>query len=183
MINSVGDVATATHTIANTVESAFYIPGFGMQTAAATLIGNAYGARDKEQMKKISAMFIPIELILMVFSGLALFLLAPWLMQIFSSNPEVISLGTTVLRMVSLTEPFYGVAIILEGMLLGIGQTKTPFLYNIIGMWGIRIVGTFICTQLFGLGLVAAWGCMIAHNLLLCLMFYINYKKGKWYGF
>ncbi|MBR3751269.1 MAG: MATE family efflux transporter [Clostridia bacterium] len=181
MINSVGDVATATHTIANTVESAFYIPGFGMQTAAATLIGNAYGARDEGQMKKVSAMFIPIELILMTLSGLALFFLAPTLMGLFSSNADVISLGTTVLRMVSVTEPFYGIAIILEGMLLGIGQTKTPFIYNLIGMWGVRIVGTFICTQLVGLGLIAAWGCMIAHNLLLCLMFYVNYKKGKWY--
>ena len=36
MINSLGEVATAAHTIANTVESAFYIPGYGMQTAAAT---------------------------------------------------------------------------------------------------------------------------------------------------
>ena len=37
MINSLGETATAAHTIANTVESAFYIPGYGMQTAAATL--------------------------------------------------------------------------------------------------------------------------------------------------
>ena len=43
MINSLGEVATAAHTIANAVESAFYIPGYGMQTAAATLAGNAYG--------------------------------------------------------------------------------------------------------------------------------------------
>ena len=46
MINSLGEVATAAHTIANTVESAFYIPGYGMQTAAATLTGNAYRAGD-----------------------------------------------------------------------------------------------------------------------------------------
>lgn len=45
LINSVGEVATAAHTIANTVESLFYIPAFGMQTAAATLAGNAYGAK------------------------------------------------------------------------------------------------------------------------------------------
>ena len=47
MVNSVGEIATAAHTIANTVESAFYIPGYGMQTAAATLAGNAYGAGEK----------------------------------------------------------------------------------------------------------------------------------------
>lgn len=49
MINSIGEVATAAHTIANTVESAFYIPGYGMQTAAATLAGNAYGAKDDKK--------------------------------------------------------------------------------------------------------------------------------------
>ena len=48
MINSIGQVATAAHTIANTVESAFYIPGYGMQMAAATLAGNAYGAHDRK---------------------------------------------------------------------------------------------------------------------------------------
>lgn len=51
MINSLGEAATAAHTIANTVESAFYIPGYGMQTAAATLTGNAYGAGDRKRMK------------------------------------------------------------------------------------------------------------------------------------
>ena len=66
MINSLGEVATAAHTIANTVESAFYIPGYGMQTAAATLAGNAYGARDDRRMKELAAMFIPIEICLMI---------------------------------------------------------------------------------------------------------------------
>lgn len=47
MINSLGETATAAHTIANTVESAFYIPGYGMQTAAATLAGNALGANEQ----------------------------------------------------------------------------------------------------------------------------------------
>ena len=47
MINSLGEISTAAHTIANTVESLFYIPGYGMQTAAATLAGNAYGAGDR----------------------------------------------------------------------------------------------------------------------------------------
>ena len=40
MINSLGEISTAAHTIANTVESAFYIPGYGMMTASATLAGN-----------------------------------------------------------------------------------------------------------------------------------------------
>ncbi|MBR4981056.1 MAG: MATE family efflux transporter [Lachnospiraceae bacterium] len=180
MINSVGEVATAAHTIANTVESLFYIPAFGMQTAAATLAGNAYGAKDGKRMKALSHMFIPIEVTLMFITGSALFAVAPIFMGVFSQNEAVITLGATVLRMVAVSEPFYGFSIIVEGFMQGVGKTKEPFVYNIIGMWGIRIVGTFVCTQLLGLGLVSAWACMISHNLLLFMLFLIAYVKDSW---
>lgn len=180
MVNSIGEVATAAHTIANTVESAFYIPGYGMQTAAATLAGNAYGASDNKRMRELGNMFLPIEVVLMIFSGGMLFTFAPALVDIFSDSPEVITLGSTVLRMVALSEPFYGVSIIVEGMMQGVGKTKMPFVYNIIGMWGVRIVGTYICTQLLHMGLVSAWACMIAHNMLLFVLFLATYLTGKW---
>ena len=180
MINSLGEVSTAAHTIANTVESAFYIPGFGMQTAAATLNGNAYGARDKQRMHDLANMFIPIEITLMIISGASLFALAPQLMDIFSDSAEVIALGSTVLRMVAISEPFYGFFIVIEGLMQGVGRTKETFVYNIIGMWGIRILGTFIFTQLLDMNLIAAWGCMIAHNMFLFFMFLRCFIKGKW---
>lgn len=180
MVNSLGSMSTAAHTIANTVESFFYIPGYGMQTAAATLAGNAYGAKDSKRMKELGRMFLPLEIALMIISGGALFIAAPFLVDIFSDSQDVIRLGSTVLRMVALTEPFYGVSIIVEGMMQGVGKTRLPFIFNIIGMWGVRIVGTFICTQLLTGGLVSAWGCMIAHNMLLFVMFLVCYVKGKW---
>lgn len=180
MINSLGEASTAAHTIANTVESAFYIPGYGMQTAAATLAGNAYGANDGKRMKSLSSMFIPLETVLMIGSGTCLFLTAPFLMRIFSTNDTVIHLGAYVLRMVAVSEPFYGFSIIIEGFMMGVGRTKAPFVYNIIGMWLVRITGTFLCTQLLGLGLISAWACMIAHNLLLFVLFLLCYVKGVW---
>ena len=180
MINSLGEIATAAHTIANTVESAFYIPGYGMQTAAATLAGNAYGANDRKKMEDLARMFIPIEIGLMILSGGALFAAAPALMSLFSKELAVIALGATVLRMVAVSEPFYGFSIIIEGMMQGVGKTRLPFVFNIAGMWGVRIVGTFICTQLLGFGLVSAWACMIAHNLLLFVLFLYCYITGRW---
>ena len=180
MINSLGDISTAAHTIANTVESAFYIPGYGMQTAAATLAGNALGAKDDQRMKDLARTIIFIEVVLMIISGGLLFIFAPAMMQLFTKDPAVIQLGSIVLRMVALSEPFYGVSIIIEGILQGVGKTVTPFVYNIIGMWGIRIIGTFICTQMLEFGLVSAWACMIIHNLLLFVMFLIHYIRGRW---
>lgn len=180
MINSLGEIPTAAHTIANTVESAFYIPGYGMQTAAATLAGNALGARDENKMRALGAATVRLEAALMVVSGALLFVFAPAMMGIFSHTPAVIALGAAVLRMVAVSEPFYGVSIILEGMLLGVGNTLAPFVFNILGMWGVRITGTFICIRFLDLGLEAAWGCMIAHNLLLFALFLAYYLKGHW---
>lgn len=180
MINSLGEITTAAHTIANTVESAFYIPGYGMQTAAATLAGNALGAGDNRRVKELARMILFIEVSLMIVSGSLLFLFAPNMMRLFSKDAQVIALGVTVLRMVAVSEPFYGVSIIVEGMMQGMGNTLMPFVCNIAGMWGVRIVGTFICTQLLGMGLVSAWTCMIAHNLLLFALFAGYYISGKW---
>ena len=180
MINSLGQLSTAAHTIANTVESAFYIPGYGMMTAAATLTGNAIGAGDGKRLRDLAKLILLAEITMMVISGSLLFLFAPAMVGIFSADAAVILLGSTVLRMVACSEPFYGVSIVIEGMLMGAGKTVVPFIFNVAGMWGVRIVGTFICTQLLGMGLVSAWACMIGHNLLLFVMFVLYYRFGRW---
>ncbi len=183
MINSLGELSTAAHTIANTVESAFYIPGYGMMTAAATLTGNAIGRGDERAMRAQARLILLLEVSMMVVSGGLLFAFAPAMVRLFSADAAVILLGSTVLRMVACSEPFYGVPLVIEGMLMGAGKTVASFAFNIAGMWGIRIVGTYICTQVLGFGLVSAWGCMIAHNLALCVMYTVYYVRGNWRPF
>ena len=180
MINSLGEVSTAAHTVANTVESAFYIPGYGMQTAAATLAGNALGAGDGKRMRQLSATAIAIEVALMILSGGLLFAFAPAMAGLFTRDARVLALCVTVLRMVAVSEPFYGVSIIIEGMMQGVGETVKPLICGISTMWAVRIGGTFICVCLLGLGLEAAWGCMIAHNMTMFLLMLILYLRGGW---
>ena len=180
MINALGPVSAAAHIIANTVESAFYIPGFGMMQAAAALTGNAIGARDIVRQRKLARTIVLLEVALMLVSGSLLFLFAPPLVGLFSKDAAVIALGVRVLRMVACSEPIYGVCIALEGMLQGAGKTKIPFVINMAGMWGVRILGTWICTVPLHFGLEAAWGCMIGHNVLLFLLFGAYYLRGNW---
>ena len=176
-ITALGEISTAAHTIANTVESAFYVPGYGMQTAAATLTGNAVGARDPKKLKALSRVLLALEIGMMVISGGVLFAFAPNMVRLFSKDEQVIALGSAVLRMVALSEPFYGVSIVTEGMLQGAGKTGMPFIFNLLCMWGVRIGGTLVCTRVFGLGLTAAWACMIANNMALLVCFRVYYRK------
>ena len=179
MINALGEIPTAAHTVANTVESAFYIPGYGMQNAAAALSGAAVGARDRDRLRALGSTIRTVEVSLMVVSGALLFAFAPQMARLFTRSEEVVALGSTVLRMVAVSEPFFGVSIVTEGLLQGAGETRVPMLFNLTGMWGVRIVGTFICTRLLGMGLVAAWACMIAHNLLVFLLYVIYTRRGR----
>ena len=180
VINSLGAISTAAHSIANTAESAFYIPAYGIQTAAATLSGNASGMKDREYMRSITRTLLILEPSLMAVSGAVLFLFAPRLMAMFTPDAQVILLGSTVLRMVAVSEPVYGVAVVLEGIFLGVGDTMYAFACNITGMWGVRVLGTILMVRVFGLGLQAAWGAMIAHNVLLFVLFSLHYRSGKW---
>ena len=180
LINSLGTVSTAAHAIANTAESAFYIPAYGVQTAAATLSGNAGGMKDRAYMKSVTRTLLILEPSLMAVSGAVLFLLAPKMMALFTPDAEVIALGTKVLRMVAVTEPLYGIAVVLEGIFMGVGDTMYAFYCNIVGMWGVRVLGTAILVKGFGLGLTAAWGAMIAHNILLCILFALRYRSQRW---
>lgn len=82
--------------------------------------------------------------------------------------------------MVAVSEPFYGISIIIEGMMQGMGKTVMPFITNIFGMWLVRIVGTYITVVVLGGGLAAAWGCMILHNLAIFTVFFACYITGKW---
>ena len=180
MINTLGEVATGAHTIANTAESAFYIPGYGMQAAASTLIGMAYGEKNIKKMKSICHMLLIIEVLVMILSGGALFFGAEAIMRIFTKSEEIIRVGTTVLMMVGVSEPAYGIGIIIEGIFHGVGDTMSTFVFGALGMWGVRILGTYIFVILLGHGLVSAWACMIAHNLVLSLLLSIRYIRGKW---
>ena len=180
MINSLGEISTAAHTVANTVESAFYVPGYGMQTAAATLTGECVGAGDRGRLRKVTTAIMVLETGLMLLSGALLFLFAPRMAGLFSRDPQVIGLASRVLRMVALSEPFYGVYVVLEGCLQGAGNTRMPFLFNVAGMWGVRILGTLLVVTVLGYGLTAAWGAMICHNLLLFLIYVLYCRYGRW---
>lgn len=180
LVTGLGTVSFAAHSIALTVEQAFYIPGYGMQTAAATLAGNSIGAKDQKRLHELTRMLMVIIIIIMALSGALLFVLAAPLLGIFTKDPEVIALGTVVLRMVAVSEPLFGVLIILEGIFNGAGDTVKPFYYALFSMWGVRVLFTYLSLNVFHLGLYAVWACMIANNITLATFFIIRYFRGEW---
>lgn len=171
LVSGMGTTIFAAHSIAVTAETIFYVPGYGLRSAASTLIGNARGERNPNKLKAVARLSVVLTVLIMIFSGAILFLGAGPLMRIFTPSQAVIALGAEMLRLVALSEPFFGLMVVLEGIFYGLGRTRYAFLVETIGMWCIRILFTFLCVRVWGLGLRAVWYCMIADNICKAILF------------
>lgn len=174
LVSGMGTTVFAAHSIAVSAEQIVYIPGYGLRSATSTLIGNSIGEGDGDKYRETSRLSIIITIMIMVLNGLLLYLFALPLMRVFTSSEEAAVLGSKMLRLVSFSEPFFGLMIVLEGISYGMGRTKGVFWCETVSMWGIRIASTYVCVKLLHLDLTAVWLCMIADNVckaLLLLMF------------
>lgn len=180
-VTQLGTTAFASHSIAMTAEQAFYIPGYGMQAAASTLVGNAVGERNAAKLKKVSKQLMMIAFCMMTVTGALLFMFPQPLMRLFTPDEQVIKGGVAVLRIVALSEPVFGVVIMLEGIFNGAGDTKMPFVISMVSMWGVRLVSTWVCIHRFGLGLNAVWLCMVADNVCRFILLTAKYRHWKIY--
>ncbi len=180
MVAGLGTIPLAAHSIAITAEQAFYIPGYGFQTAANMLAGQTLGERDEKKLDSISLTITLFAVGIMSLTACILFLFPEVMMKLFTTDEQVIALGASVLRIVSVSEPFFAVSIITEGVFNGVGDTKAPFVISLCSMWGVRVVSTFICVKIFGLGLTAVWMCMVADVIVRCILMAHRFFSGRW---
>lgn len=183
MVSGMGTTIFAAHSIAVTAEELFYIPGYGLRMAASSLVGNAIGEGNMKKKSMTEQLGIILTVAMMVITGSVLYLTALPIMKMFTPVTEVAQLGAMVLRMVAVTEPFYGLMIAVEGIFYGSGRTKAVFVVEVFSMWCIRIVSTYLVTQIWHLGLKEVWYCMIADNLYKALglfaIYLISVRRSK----
>jgi putative MATE family efflux protein len=165
-VSSMATAVYAAHSIAITAETIFYIPGYGMQAATSTLIGNAIGERNRKKEKAVICWALVVIFSLMCVTGVLLFFGAEFMMGLFTTDGQVIRIGTKLLRIVAFTEPIFGSAAVMEGIFDGMARTKYPFIVTLISRWGVRIFGSFLCVRVFDYGITQIWYCMIGDNIL-----------------
>ena len=116
-----GTLIFAAHSIAVAAEELFYIPGYGLRTATSALIGNAIGEKDEKKLRRTEKSAVILNLTIMTISAVLLFVFAYPMMRIFTQNTDVAKTGATVLKIVSFSEPFFGLMIVFEGIFYGKG--------------------------------------------------------------
>lgn len=180
LVTRIGTVSLAAHHLAITAESITYMPVSGFSIAATTLVAQSLGAQKQEMALDFAKRCLRWGILLMTGTGVLMFIFSKELMGFFTPDIAVIALGSKVLRIEAFAQPFFAMSIVIGGILRGGGDTKWPFINSLIGMWLVRLGPAAILILGFGIGLEAAWACMVADLVVRGLLNYYRYKKGTW---
>ena len=178
IVSQLGTVAIAANSLGVSAEGLCYMAGYGIQGAAIALIGQAVGAHRKDMAKRFAWLCTGLGMGVMALSGVGLWIFAPTLMSLFTTDAAVIALGAQVLRIEAWAEPMFGASIVASGAMQGAGDSTSCFVLNIFSMWCIRLTLAFLLAPRFGL--VGVWGAMCFELCVRGLLFLIRLARGKW---
>ena len=178
IVAPLGTIAIAAHSLAITVESLCYMPGYGIAEAATTLVGQGIGAGQKVLTRSFARMSVGLGIAVMTVMGVLMWIFAPELMSVMSPVEEVIAQGTQVLRIEAWAEPMFAAAIVANGVFIGAGDTIIPALMSLCSMWAVRL--TMAATLAPKYGLKGVWTAMAIELTFRGTIFLFRLFKGGW---
>jgi len=168
-------VSLAAHTIALNAASVTYMVPLGIASAAAVSVGRAVGAGDRHGAARAGWHALGIGVAYEIISALCFLLFPRQIAEAYTADPGVIELSVSLLFVAAIFQLFDGLQTVATGALRGLGNTRTPMVWNLLGYWVIGLpVGYWLCFSrnwgvigiwdglclalvLIGLGLTAIW--------------------------
>lgn len=133
MIFDYGEEVMAAQRIGSQIEQLTWMISGGFQTALTVFVGQNYGAKQTERIKKgtilISVLLIPYSLLV----ASSLFFLAEPLIRIFVNVENTVAYGKQYLQIISVAQVFMMIQGIGSGLFNGIGKSIIPSIVGIIG--------------------------------------------------
>lgn len=176
-INKLGTGIIAAHTIARKLSEIFMMPFSTLGVAAATFTGQNYGAGRYDRIRIGIRDAILLSWIWSVIVIIAVYTLAPILIQLISgaTTQEIIHTARWYLRF---DTPFYfvlGILIVLRNAMQGLGRKIVPMISSGIELVGKLIVAWILTDRIGYLGIIISepvtW---ILCTVLLCAAFFTD---------
>ncbi len=179
IVAPLGTIAIAANSFALTAESLCYMPGYGISAASTAIIGQSIGAGRRELTRKLGWVAVLFGMLIMTLSGILMYIFAPFMMSLLTTDAEVLSLGVKVLRIEAFAEPLFAAAIVALGVFRGAGDTFVPSLMSFISMWAVRLpLAAFLASRI---GLTGVWIAMCTELCFRGIIFLARLSGGKWH--
>ena len=144
LMGLIGASSLAAHAIAIQIASLTFMVPLGIGQAGTVRVGRAFGAGDKEGIRRAGTMALVLALSFMTGAALLMAIVPEWLVAPFLDRSKPGANAVAELAMVFL---FYaavfqivdGAQVIGSSILRGLGDTRLPMILAGIGYWGIGL--------------------------------------------
>ncbi len=179
---SLGSVAMAAHRTAVSIESIAFMPGYGLSIACGALVGQCLGAKRPDLAEEGFRVSARLSLWVMGTLGVIFFVAGrPMVSLLAHDASDAVKDGAALCLKVSAFElPGLALAMVLGGALRGAGDTKSPLIVALIGVWLIRVPLSYVAAIPMKLGLYGAWLTMVVDWGARAGVFWILWKRGRW---
>lgn len=180
LLATFGSTAVAGYTVAIRLVLFVLMPSWGLSNAAATMVGQALGARKPDRADSAVWVAAKLNLLVLGVAGVAFVAFAPWLVGWFGSDGEVMAVAARALRIVALGFPLYAYGMILTQAFNGAGDTWTPTWLNLVCFWLFEIPLAWILARPLGLGPDGAfWAITLAFSAIAGASALV-WRRGRW---
>lgn len=149
--------ALAAHQIALNVAGFTFMVPLGLASAGAVRVGHAVGRRDALGAARAGWTALLLGAIFML-SAAAVFVLVPGvLIGAFTSSRAVLEIGVALLAVAAVFQLFDGLQGVATGILRGLGDTRTPMLWNLAGHWLVGLPIAYVLAFELDFGVIGLW--------------------------
>jgi putative MATE family efflux protein len=153
----------------------------GLMGAAATIAGQNLGAGHPERAIEGVGVAARIGVAGAAFFGVFFFLIPEQLLGIFGMKEDaVLTIGTQLLRVLSVSGLFIAGALTFTGGLQGTGDTKSPLYISIISQVALPLGICFAWQQVATLTPLVIWIAILVGHMTRCGLSMMRFRQGKW---
>jgi putative MATE family efflux protein len=180
ILSSFGSDALAGYTIGIRIVIFALLPTFGLANAAATMVGQALGARKPERAEAAVWKAARYASVFLGVVGLVFVLAARPIIGIFTQEPAVAAYAVAALRTIAYGFVFYAYGMVVTQSFNGAGDTRTPTWLNLFVFWLLEIPLAWVLANTFGMGPQGAFWAMTISFSVLAVASSMLFRRGRW---
>ncbi len=180
VVSGLGTMAYAAHTVAVNAEAISFMPAFGFATAATTLVGQNLGAGDPEMAERSCWTTWKITTVIGGVAALLMLTVPGYMMRIYTNDPEVIAIGTSLLRIVAFAQIPMTTFFVMAGGLRGAGDTRAMLYISTGSVWLVRLLLAQVFTGILGRGIEFVWYAMVLDWFVRGGLAVLRFRSGTW---
>src|SRR5437867_1266225 len=180
ILSTFGSNALAGYTIGIRVIIFALLPSWGLANAAATMVGQALGARRPERAERAVWLAGFYNMCFLGVVGIVFVLLARPIVHVFTSDALVLPHAVNALRIVALGFVFYAYGMVLAAAFNGAGDTLTPTLLNFVTFWPWEIPLAYVLAETLHFGPRGVYAAITIAFSTFALLGAIMFRRGRW---